>query len=449
MKTSTVLKILFFVCFFPTTLAFGQETAPVVDQNAALRYLMALSWFNPPPEKIRNEMFPVEHLDDLKKLSPEALDYLKSDKYVDHFKNGKSGNLFNVIELMKDGAKCSTCVFNPDKKFLPNDFIPPLWRLREMARVARIIGGLKAFEGKHQEALDIFKAVYRLGQHLDQEGVLISALVGIACRKLALHAMSDLCMMNPDSSVVEDMKVFLRAIPKPPVDFPKMYRGEKAFFENGCRFAQKNPEYFAAKFRLVSTASGTTMVLREELDVSGKSMSPCAVNQWVLRGALKMLQMHFEKPLPAVISAHLKESLLEMKYLKSFPECPEKGEYLVEINACGVPCVQCSVHKSIGNDEDAANATETQSLAPAEIEAWRMFLNGPAFEAYFSETSKLYDSIIQIDPKVPGFVDKLREIQKVTEVSTNPFILNFELRLLCKSWEQQKPLEDEIEKLLK
>ena len=545
MKTTTVLLTMIIALLFSAPVAFGQRVPAEVDQNAAVRYLMAMGWFSPPDSHIMTELAGIEHLEDVKKLSPEALKYLKTGKANDF------GVIGNVIELMKAGAKCSTCVFNPDKKYLPTDFIPPYRRLREMARTLRAIGALQALDGKHQEALDLFKTIYRFGQHMGLEGPLISGMIGVAFQKMALGAMTDLRAMNPAETIIVDMKSFLKAAPRPPMNVPLLIQAEKNFFENGSKWARENPEGFGTDFKLVKTATGTTIAIATDepgksspqtpsspktcsanqrvlmgalemlgmdygnplpasisadlkgtlvklqylkkfpecyekgeysIDLSGKgdpivscsvhktvdaiqtstkpvapekqegapSSKPkaCAANQRVLLGAMEMLQMDYEAPLPATISANLQEALVTMLYLKSFPECPEKGQYSIELLAKGGARVSCTVHKTIDDMEEAAAETAATPPSPKESAEWKAYANSPDFERLIAEGVKLYDVFLKLDSKSPDFQKTLDKIMADVENSANPLIKIW-IPNFGKVWKNQKDLETEIEKLLK
>jgi hypothetical protein len=445
----TILSLpLIIVLFLFAHVAFGQKSLAGVDQNAAVRYLMALGWFSPPDRAVMNELAAIDHLEDAKKLSPKAQEYLKNGKINDF------GSIFNVIRLLKAGAQCSTCVFNPDKQFFPDDSIPPYKRLREMVRVVCAIGALKALDGKHQEALDLFKAVYRFGQHLEQEGLLISGMIGVDFRKRALSAMVDLRAMTPAETVIVDLKAFLNTIPKPPMDIPCLILGGKNCFAGMCQWYKNNPEAFGTNLKLVKTATGSTIVIASDESGGGeKPMIPvpqsCAANQRVIIGATEMLQMDYGELLPATISANLQGALVRLGYLKSFPECPEKGQYNIDLQAKGKSNVCCcSVHQTVDDIEEAAGVSANRVPTGEELAEWKSYVSNPDFEEHISQGLKVFDAALKMESKRPDFQKRLEQLQHDTE-NASKFFIKTSFPDFNIFWKNQSELEAKIEMLLK
>lgn len=67
--------------------------------------------------------------------------------------------------------------------------VPNFLDIQVHTKVTRLIAILYLLQGKQEEALDLISAIYRLGQTMNADGILISRLIGIAVRSIATDAL--------------------------------------------------------------------------------------------------------------------------------------------------------------------------------------------------------------------------------------------------------------------
>ncbi|MBF0499707.1 MAG: hypothetical protein HQM09_06220 [Candidatus Riflebacteria bacterium] len=417
MKIARVLILSFFL-FHLTIASRAADNLGANDPNAAVRYLMALGWFIPPPKSVDREFSRISDFAELKNQSSSAQEYLDNSAQT------------KALQLLKRGGACPNCSFNPDSS-LSDDSIPPYERLEQLARFANVSGGMRARDGNFSEAVDLFIAIYQLGQHLEEDGQIYSAMVGYGLRKnLALVSMKNLLGMNPPPEVRTKLMQFLNALPNPVLGSKRILERERVIMINFLREVKSRPALLQG-FILVE-ASGTQKLTRNPEKM-------CQENQITLTRALLALQQDFD-PLPATVTANLKTALLAGHYLDKFPVCPGGGRLGTTHRADGKLICVCSKHAS-WMKSDSQNPD-----VPEDSKGMREFVNSPEYDRLVAELVSLYSEGIALDQSDPDYLRKAAELGTRVETSDNVLIKTI-IPNFAKILECQKKLDELINDL--
>ncbi|MBI3038551.1 hypothetical protein HYY75_05795, partial [bacterium] len=214
-----------------------------VDQNGALRYLNAICSIPDFSEKVRSEIESAEKPEDLKKIGSAALQLLSDS------------NVAQAIQFLKLGASCQVCNFTPDDKISISDPNPPFRKLRHLARLARTYSWFLDQKGDSNGAFEILTSIFMLGQHLEDHGMLISGMIALACRNIAVEALSEFRKAHSETVWKEKLTAFFKKIPKPSFNLKSLLLWERNGIEKILREAKGNHEIFK-EFRIVIPASG-------------------------------------------------------------------------------------------------------------------------------------------------------------------------------------------------
>lgn len=443
-KRITILMILTMLFQLP---AFAQNASTTIPTpNAAVGYLMAIGWMNPESEKVMTEFGNTETLADLEKLSPDAKHYITKT------------SLNTVIHWLVQGAACEHCQFGYEHTWQPDEPVPPFKRLRELSRVARAFGLEQLRDGKAAEALQTFRAIFRLGGHLEVDGPLISGMVGLAIKKIAIKGFGELITKGKDEKVIASAREFLKAQPSATLATKTSLAGEKKYMAAALQLmknSQSSPAELASDWGdgelrswLPKNRGKKEYVTLPSPPVS--ALKACLANQRVLLGAVEMLCMDFS-PMPASLTVNvIPEFLVTSQYLKKFPTCQDGGKYELTMIKEGEYEWRCTIHPT----PDASGKTISQpppSAPPAEIlaeiEEFQKFMKSSEFDEMIVEALAMLDVAMAFDPYAPEYTAKLEAFDKKIETSTNTVILKA-MPNIRKIFEQQIELDDVIKKLL-
>ncbi len=423
---------------------FGHaESAPTPQPtpNAAVGYLMALGWMQPITEKVQTELSTCETVAGLDKLSPDARNAIGA---------GKMGT---AVKLLVMGAACDYCMFGYQRTWRPDDVVPPFRRLRELARTARVYGLDQVRQGKAEQAFATFRAIFRLGAHLETDGTLIAGMVGLAFKKLAVKGFEELLNGTKDDKVIADARAFLKAQPKATAVTPSLMEGEKKFIGTALNMLVEGAKKDDSAGLLEAWPDIENLFPKSITDKMGKPAAPttaqtksCQANQRVLLAAVEMLGMDYS-PMPATLTvAVIPEFLVKEKYLKLFPTCPEGGKYELSQSKEGQFAWRCSKHADVdsaGTEPPVAKATPSAELM-TEI---KQYLAGPEFAKLTAEALAVIDEAKTLDPYAPDFATKIEAYSKKIKDSPNP-IINSAVPNVRKVFESQKELDEAMLKLI-
>lgn len=423
MKIRTLLFIAVLLCAAPLSARPGN------DPNAAVRYLNAIGHIPAVSEKVMHEIALAESEGQMKDLGTDTLRFLGEPR------------LKTAMELLRRGAACPQCNFTPDDRIHFTDFVPPYRRIREMARIGRAYAFLRNTAGDPGEAFETLTSIFMLGQHVDDNSMLINTMIGIAVRKIALNALAEFRTHHPEESWKTRLTEFFKRVPRPAANIRAALEYERTGIMNTFQDAKIHPEIFKEiGFEFDITASAPV----EAQPDSGKR---CLANQRVLMGALEMLHLDYSKPLPATISSDLLPSLVKLQYLKAPVSCPDGGKYTLTGLETEAPGSACSLHGTPDAPlETAGSSGEAKKTATAEY--LKKLTSTPEYDRLVDECKTLYDELIALDPAAADFEQKADDIQKRVESSTNILIKNG-IPNVKKSYAAARELEEQIEKILR
>lgn len=410
-------------------IAYPLIARPGNDPNGAVRYLNAIGQLPAVANEVLDEFGQVEKFDELGKLGSASAALLHEAKVK------------SAMDLLHLGAACQQCNFTPDDRQHFTDFIPPYRRLRQLARLARAYAWQAEKDGRPDTAFDTLTSVFMLGQHVEDNGVIISTMIGIAIRKIAANALIEFRTRHPEEAWKTRLADFFKRIPRPAVNMQASIEYERTGFMNTLRDAKAHPEIFRD--------------IGMELDFPASASAPaspdttktCHANLRVLMGALEMLVMDYGQPLPATITSDLLPSLVRLGYLKNPVSCPDSGKFDLTGLDTEAPRATCSLHGNPDAPSESAIRSENEKKERT-AEYLTKLATTPDYDRMMNECSKMYDELLAVDPNAADFEAKCDDIQKRVESSENIFIRNG-IPSLKKAYTEVKDLQEKIDRLLK
>ncbi|MBP7634445.1 hypothetical protein KBA41_09735 [Candidatus Ozemobacteraceae bacterium] len=402
---------------------------PGDDPNGAVRYLNAIGQLPAVPDEILDKVGKAEKFEDLGNLDAPSAAYLREPR------------LKSVMNLLRLGAACPQCNFTPDDRQHFSDYIPPYRRLRQLARLARTWAWQQEKEGRPEAAFDALTSTFMLGQHVEDNGVIISTMIGVAIRKIAANALIEFRTRHPEEIWKTRLTAFFKRIPTPAVNMKASIEYERTGFLNTLRDAKKNPEIFrdiGMELDLPASASVAT---------KPDTTKACHANLRVLEGALEMLIMDYSQPLPATISGNLQPSLVQLGYLKIPATCPDGGKFDLTGLETESPCVTCSLHGNPNVPSEASMRKDNEKKEQTAVYLINLAAT-PDFDRLVDECSKMYDELLAIDPNAADAEAKFDDIEKRVQSSENVFIRNA-IPSIKKASAEVRNLQEMIDRLLR
>lgn len=420
--------IVFAVMLGFTSPTFSATSPEPSGKNAAVGYLMAIGWMTPPSEQVLNQIDRADSLESLKSFTSETWHYFSDSRMP------------IVLRFLKQGADCDFCRYIYERTYLPDDLVPPYRRLRDLAKIARGAGLKMLKEGNASEAFEIFKAVFRMGEGLEQDETLLSGHISVLIRKEIVKPFEEVITTASDSSVIEMVREYLRSLPKTTTGYKNLLEYERRYIENSLKFMKSHPET-VDDFQILTPSNSD----KNKITLSESPLSKCQANQRVLQGALELLTLDFN-PLPASMTpAIIPEYLVHSGYLKEFPVCPQRGRYEVFTSSDGSLSFHCTIHPE---PDYKAIQKNLQDQAQAEKEKLRTFVNTPEFDALCMETLAFMDEAIAMDQNVPDFIAKLDAFTKKVEASPNALVRKM-IPSFRKLYQHRLELDESIQNLAK
>jgi len=399
------------------------------DQNAAVRYLMAVGHMEPISSKVEADLQNSDNPEIMEKMSDETKKYLNVSK----------NDL--IIRLIVDASKCTTCNFAPDNLGNYNDIVPPFKGLRQLARLTTLLAWEKDKAGKPDKALEIILANFKFGQHLEETGNLLGGMVGIAIRKsCSLIPLKYFLEKHQEASWKEKIKEFFQSVPRPAVNVKKLLESEKILLQKTLELA-KTDQSVISDLNLLPKRDRK----KDSVELKVDPLQQCFANQRVLTGAVEMLIMDYEG-IPASASADIIGFLVKSQYLKKAPVCPGNGKYTITPGKDKDATVSCSIHPV--PDTASSEPKADTSTDRASDEELKKFVNSPEYSKLVDEALSVIDDTIKLDPSSPDFADAVKQLMEKVENSTNPLV-STAVPNVKKIYEVQIELQNMIEALTK
>ncbi|MFZ2955717.1 MAG: hypothetical protein WA705_02320 [Candidatus Ozemobacteraceae bacterium] len=419
--------ILIMVLFLFTTIALSAR--PGNDPNAATRYLLAIGQLPNVTEKVLDDVGLIEKFEDFGKIGKDGTALLADEKFR------------MAMRMLKLGAACPTCNFTPDDTQSFDDPVPPFRRIRQLARLARAYAWDREKAGDLAETVETLTATFMLGQHVEENGILISTMIGVACRKIAANALLEFRSRHPETEWKEKLAIFFKRIPQPSADIKASLKYERDGVEKALRKAKSSPEIFR------SCGLDSPEAASSSVPATAAPDKECRATQRVIVGGIEMLLMDYPLPLPATITADLSQALFTLKYLKKPVACPEGGKISIVLNDKGGADTECSRHGTV--DTPSAQAKQADNdKKDASFNYYSKLAATPEYDRLVDECMKFYDEMLALDLGNPAVQPAYDALWKKIEGAKNPFasavIPNFR-----KAGEEARKLEGLIEQLKK
>ena len=377
------MKKLFITVLLVVALTSQLIAAPAtfVDNNAALRYLMAIGFMPQISEKAAYTIGDVNSLETLKELKPEIRKELS---------NTPVGNLRTMMRLLDLAAMCTESTFTVDQDYDDESMVPPYRSLRTFARFMVARGWIDAEKGNHAAAAAKFAHIFRLGANLGRERFAISGMVGIAIQRMAVESINNLLKISNDASIKKSLHDYFSSLPKPVIDRAWHIEGEKLYIFNTLKKAENKPELLSGLEKFED---------KSEKEVSKRSAeASCKANQRVLLGAIEMYMMDHEEAPTNLDSAAILNKLVTDQYLKAAPVCDRKGTYSISFVDKDDFTVSCSCGAS---PDDQTSATDdekpSEDVSPEIMQKINDYMKSGEFSKDKEELVAIFDEIMKID----------------------------------------------------
>lgn len=402
MKKAIIVSIL--VMVFVSQLA--AQPARFIDNNAALRYLMAIGFMPQLSEKAAYVIGDVNSLETLKELKPEIRKELESNTAV--------GNLRTIMRLLELASMCTESTFVVDQDYDDESMIPPYRSLRTFARFMVARGWMDAEKGNYADAASKFAHIFRFGANLSREGFAISCMVGIGIQRMAAESINNLLEISNDKAIRKTLHDYFSTLPKPLVDGTMNVSTEKLYVTNTLKKAEKKPELLIDLDKFRDDAA------KEKPQQSAEKA--CIANQRVLMGAFEMYLMDYKVAKENFDSAAMLKKLVEEEYLKSAPVCENKGTYSITLADKDDFTVSCSCGVSPDAPTSAVDEESAEKVSPELMQKIESYVKSDEFASNKAELVAIFDEILKINPYDVAGDEAAGKIAERIENSQNTLI---------------------------
>ncbi len=225
------------------------------EGNAAVRYLLALSYLPPLSEQAERALVLCRSAKDLARLPAETRAWLADP------------GLQRAARLAVAAGACPACEFAPDNRDRHDDVPPPLRRLWIFARALNAAGWQAQERGHLPDALDRFETVFRLGQHLEASGFFYAGTLSFAIRHdLAITSIHGLLVDHPAGGWQERVRRFFAAVPRPAMDARRILQRERRRLESGLQAARHDPGLLTTLFDSPDETGGDQVAARRQAE---------------------------------------------------------------------------------------------------------------------------------------------------------------------------------------
>lgn len=362
------------------------EPPEFIDNNAALRYLLAMGYMPQLSTETADRLINLNSLEALKKLQAKNVQELTADENF----------VTTVFRLLDLAAECPHSAFMVDSEYDFDSIVPPYRSIRLFARFINVRGWMDAEKGNYVGAAKKFVHVFRLGVNFGNDGPAVNAMISMGIQRIAIESINNLLKLTRNAEVKKVLRDYFASLPKPVLNFKIFLNNEKRFIDNSLIKTEKAPELLAQAGFMTDEAEKktekTAPVEKPADDVL------CAGNQRVLMGAIEMYLMDHESAPEVKDSLAFINKLVAEEYLKSAPQCPGKGSYSVNAAAEGNFIVTCSCGVTPESATTSAHASEGPEVSPEVIKKIRDYLMSHEYADDKKEIDAIFAEMLDIDP---------------------------------------------------
>jgi len=374
------------------------EASRFVDNNAALRYLMAIGFMPKLSDKTYDQLYNLNSLDSLKKIKAESRTEL--DAAVNSM-----GPIYRLLDL---AAECTESTFLVDQNNNYETIVPPYRSIRQFARFLNACALIEAERGNHLLAAKTFINIFRLGVNLSRDHIIINASLSMTIQGMAIASINNLLTQTKDAEVKKVLSDYFTKLPKPILVWKNYLKSEYQNIANSLVMAEKNPA-------LMADVPMFTDESEKSAQADRSSDSECAANQRVLLGATEMYLIDHEDTPKIKNSADFFQKLVDEKYLKTVPVCGNKGSYSINLVDRENFNVVCSCGVSPDAISTAATAESAKKVSPATIKKIEVYLKSEQYTEDKKTIEALFEEMMALDPFAPGVDEKAAELDERIE----------------------------------
>lgn len=411
----------------------AEAKLPCKDENAALRYLLAMGFM---PQFSNDD---IDHLRNVNSLERFAK---IPEKVRDKLSEATSQHTLKLLEL---AGRCKDCNFMPDQTYKPEDFPPPFRTIKFFSLYLNA-GAWKAIkEGNHVTGANIFVSIFRLGDDVENYGPIISCMIGLDIRRYAFESMKTVLAGDFKPEAKKIIIDYLKSLPRPVINVKEGLYLEKKFTESFLKELNTIDGVLKILRKVTGNPSHTPQVSQNE------KISLCNANQRVLTGALEIAAMDGIVFFPTDEGfAEIQEKLLKDKVLRGPVECPGKGNYKIEFHP---ESENIKVSCTCGADPEKPVQSEEKPVAASNYDAElevkaRKYLSSGQYEQDCNKLLEYYDKMLAMDPFQENGLKRIEELQKKYTSKENVLVklIAIDFKLV---FEKQLKLQEEIDNLEK
>lgn len=317
----TLKTIIFVLCFLLPMTGFSQG---FVDENAGLRYLMAIGYM---PEFTTDELANLDSLNTLEEY--DALSVKIKAKL------GKK-RFGTVYRLMQNADECKHFSLLIDHEYSLNSFAPPYRVIRNFSNYLMAEAWDLFKRNEVKKAAELMILCLGLGHNISSEGMMINAMPGISIQTDFILAIENLLYHTSDIETRNIIKDHFNSAAKTSINLTHSLKAETRYSRNFTKDIQNKPEIIADR------------MFREENKAPGKTEKEikCLDNKNILKFALDIATMDNKdmselKPAEKILSF-----LVEKKYISGVPVCPRGGKYSIVFEENGFYDAHCTCGSS-------------------------------------------------------------------------------------------------------
>ena len=381
-----------------TSQLLAAEAPRFVDNNAALRYLMAIGFMPQLSDKTYDQLYDINSLESLKKIKAEARTELVAAV-------NSMGPVYRLLDL---AAECSESTFLVDQNNDYETIVPPYRSIRQFSRFLNACAWIEAEKGNHLLAAKTFINIFRLGVNLSRDHLIINASLGMTIQGMAIASINSLLAQTKDAEVKKVLSDYFSKLPKPILVWNNYLKAERQNIANSFLLAEKKPALLA-DVPMFTDESEKSEQVEKSFD------KECAANQRVLLGATEMYLMDHEDMPVINNSAEFFQTLVDEKYLKTVPVCGNKGSYSINL----VDSENFNVACSCGVSPDAISATtaaeRAKKLSAAIIKRIEDYLRSEKYTEDKKTVADLFEEMMALDPFAPGVNERAAKLDERIE----------------------------------
>jgi hypothetical protein len=368
-----------------------------VDDNAALRYLLAIGYM---PDFSEDEFFKMSNLTSISAY--DALNIQLKEKL------GKK-RFATILRLVRNASQCKNYSIIVDHDFSFDAIIPPYKTIRRFSDYLIAEAWDIAKHGDVETAAEILIHTMKLGRNLASEGPMLNCMFGVEIQRTALVSIANIIKTINNLKAKALFKDYFNSLPVPSMNFRTNIEAELKYSKNFSEVVLRRPEIIGE--RLFADANKTP----EKSEIEKQ----CLSNQRAVISALDMAILD-NPDLATLKSDEILNFLTAKKYLEKAPTCPRGGKFTIIFENTDYYSVKCSC----GIGTDGPEYYQGKKLTAEQLEKTREYIASEQFKKDCAEANELLDEINSLKGSDGESFAKAKKIneKKKSRQEKNPMI---------------------------